>query len=65
MNDLCEALNSRFPRSRILVVDDMYRVENELRARSCGGAMYACKPVLAASLVDWWHSLRAAKEAAR
>ena len=54
--EFCEALVSRFPPSRILMVDDVYQVENELRARS-GGAMYACKPILAASLVGWCQAL--------
>lgn len=61
--DLCEALKARFPRIPLLFVDDSYQVENELRARSCGGAMYACKPLQPASLVDWWQSVRVTKEA--
>ena len=61
--EFCEVLRTRFPRSHILIIDDTYQLENELRARSCCGAMYACKPFQPASLVDWCQSIRATKEA--
>jgi len=63
--EFCEVLRSRLPRSRILMVDDAYQLENELRARSCCGAMYTCKPILAESLVDWWQTFGAGEEAVR
>ena len=61
--DLCETLKARFPRIPLLLVDDKYQIENEIHARSCGGAMYACKPLQPASLVDWWQGILVTKEA--
>jgi len=61
--EFCEMLLSRFPRNRIVMIDDVYQAENELRARS-NGAMYACKPILAASLAGLWPALCKEKEAA-
>jgi CheY-like chemotaxis protein len=37
----------------VCVVSDAYRLEDELRSRCCGAAMYACKPPLAHWLAPW------------
>jgi DNA-binding response OmpR family regulator len=52
--DLCKTIKSRFPEVRMMLVDETYRLEHELLARSCCGAMYACKPLPAEWFSDWW-----------
>jgi PleD family two-component response regulator len=44
-SDLCVMLRSRWPSPTVYVVTDSYRAEDECTARTCGAALFVCKPV--------------------
>jgi len=51
--DLAEMIRSRFPNTRILLIDDEYSLDGELRARACSGATYTQKPFPVEWVTQW------------
>ena len=51
--DLYETLRARGRKSTVCLVGDEYRADDEIQSRSCGAAMYACKPAQTAWLAPW------------
>lgn len=51
--ELYELLRARHDGAPIYLIGDEYTVQEELRSRACGAALYMCKPPDAAWLADW------------
>jgi DNA-binding response OmpR family regulator len=51
--DLCQILNARHAKIGVLLVDETYDPDHELRARS-SKAMYVCKPFRTEWCSNWW-----------
>lgn len=51
--DLFEQIRSRSPQATVFLIGDRYAIEDELRSRKLGAALYACKPPCVAWFLQW------------
>ncbi len=55
--ELFQSLHNRSEKTTVFLIGDRYAIEDELRSRAAGAALYACKPPCAAWLGQWRRGL--------